>query len=154
MSALRQVAEYLIDTLDLPKTLRQSLKQNITKNKITLPEYTLHVCNDVMKDFLPKWEIGYSYEDHNLYGRYGVTQAEEKWEQIRTIAPGRYVHITTGDLISAADSLPDSDTYDPHYYHYIVEAAVWRFKRKTVMALDAQWRLDCQAKLYQRKLPI
>lgn len=110
----------------------------------------IHVCNEVMKDFEPKFDIGYSYEDRNLES----TEDAEAFfnDLLDQIAPGAFVLITTGDLIMTtcgdhgtgwhSDTKHDCETYDPHYWYYIVPRDAWEQQREETMRRDEAWRTE------------
>lgn len=110
---------------------------------------TAHVCNEVMKNFTPKFAIGYSYEDRNLES----TEAAHAFaEYVNQLVPGVFVLVDTGDYLMPhcgenrtgyhRVEKVDCETYDPHYWLYLVPRDEWERQRVDVERAVAEWRAE------------
>lgn len=115
----------------------------------------VHICNEVMNTIEPRFDIGYSYEDRNLES---CDAATEFFEWLGQVLPGHFVLITTGDYIIPncgdngtayhADSRHDCETYDPHYWFYVMTRDEWDRQSEDIKKRDSEWRehmMQCSA---------
>lgn len=150
----------LIDMMELPSyvekfnwktddsdTLRSAIKESIF-NQYEGANIAVHLCNRVAKLLRGRTQIGYSYEDQDIYS---MREAQRFFEAIDGIAPGAFVLVTTGDYIhcSNLDSLAvdlRNETYDPCYSYYLVQREIWESQKEHILRRDAQWREVAQKK--------
>jgi hypothetical protein len=97
----------------------------------------IHLCNYAAEQIPAKYTASYSYEDGNVYE---FEETKSLWRVIATLAPGKFVLITTGDYIATAEAPFEQTTYDPNYYFYIVPATVWNEHKGRIQELDREWR--------------
>lgn len=150
---VHQIAiEKLVERMDIPYTglsdlgnLRGAIVLEISNPPREDRNIQVHACNEVMKDFEPKYDVGYSYEDSDIPS---MEAAEEFFDYLDELVPGAFVLVTTGDLITTpcggwhADKRHDCETYDPHYWYYIVPRVEWERQQEDVMQRDAEWRSE------------
>lgn len=149
--------EFLVERMDIPSVYNQELaklREAIVAalrapKQDTDGQIAAHICNEVMKDFTPKFGIGYSYEDRNVES---CEAAEAFAEYLNQLVPGAFVLVDTGDYLiphcgeDAAGfhrtEKADCQTYDAHYWYYLVSSDDWRHQRDDVERRDAEWRAE------------
>src|SRR5690606_4623038 len=153
---VHQIAiEKLVERLNIPYVgmsdlgnLRGAIVLEISNPPREDRDIRVHVCNEVMKDFEPKYDVGYSYEDRDLPS---TEAAEEFFVYLDELVPGAFVLVTTGDYSTHecgngngwhADRHHDCDIYDAHYWYYIVPRTEWERQQEDVMRRDAEWRSE------------
>lgn len=149
--------EFLVERMDIPciyEDQRTGLREMIVA-ALRAPkrdgdgQIAAHICNEVMKDFTPKFGIGYTYEDRNLEAS---EAAEEFVAYLEQLVPGAFVLVDTGDYLMPQCGenrtgyhrveKVDCETYDPHYWYYLVPYDDWVRQRDEVERRNAEWRAE------------
>lgn len=142
--------EKLVECMHIPNSygmsdsdsLREEIREALLHPVDDRESITAYICNDVMREFNPKYVLAFSWEDNN---QDAMNEAQEFFDWLDDISPGAFVLVITGDLINPEcggwhpEEKIDCETYDPSYSYYLIPRAKWEEQSAAILWQDQEW---------------